>query len=104
MKKSFSPKKNFVQKRFWSEKRFCSEKNFGRKKNFGQKIYFGLKNILVPKKILVEKKFVQLGPGLKSETKVLDQSRTLNSPYKPPPTTENFLKGSRLRTGPRFGM
>ena len=49
---------------------------------------------------------VQLGPGLKSETKALDQSRTLNLLWTthPPPTTANFLRGSRLRMRPRFGM
>ena len=39
------------------------------------------------------KLFVQLGPGLKSETKALDQSRTLNSlwtTHHPPPTTITY--------------
>ena len=52
--------------------------------------------------------FVPLGPGLKSNTKASDQSRTLNLLYNhhhhhpPPPThppTVNFSKGSRLRMG-----
>ena len=61
-----------------------------------------------------KKRNVQLGPGLKSKTKALDQSRTLNSlwttnfpPAQPrhhPPPTENFSKGSRLRMGTRFGI
>ena len=47
--------------------------------------------------------FVQLGPGLKSEIKALDQSRTLNSLWTTHhPPTENFSKGSRLRKGPRL--
>ena len=52
---------------------------------------------------------VQLGSGLKSKTKALDQRRTLNSlwihpPTTHPPPTENFSKGFRLPMGPRFGM
>ena len=50
---------------------------------------------------------VQLGPGIKSTTKALYQSRTLNALWNHPPThmpTENFLKDSRLLLRPRFGM
>ena len=49
---------------------------------------------------------VQLGPGLKSKTKALDRSRTLNSlwihHHHPPthPPTENLLQGSRLLLRP----
>ena len=43
----------------------------------------------------------QLGPGLKSKTKALDHSRTLNLLWIHPPThhplTKNFLQGSRHR-------
>ena len=50
-----------------------------------KKIEFG------PSRILI----VQLGPGLKSKTKPLNQNRTLNLLWTHPPT-KNFSKGSRL--------
>ena len=44
---------------------------------------------------LIQNFIVQLGPKLQSSVQVLAQSRTLYSLWYPPPTTENFLKGSR---------